>query len=298
MKQVDFTVSLRHDPSSAVESHGWSRLQPFDYAGRTLHWTMCLPGGLATDIRVRWGQRAQRLAVRVVAPKVTTADVAYVRSRVRWMFRADERFEDFWSTCTRKKHMNQCCQLKLGAMLRSPSVFEDIIKTLCTVNCTWRNTITMVQLLCERYGSASPTRQNCFSFPTPGSLAEQTTTDLRNARVGFRARYIKKCSEIIASGELSVDDLINNQNAAELRDSLLSLPGIGSYGANHILMLLGHYQKIPCDSEVCAYLGLPTGTSQSEVERLVSNRYRTYGEFAFLGYRFERYLARKYGRER
>ena len=130
MKQFNFTVSLRHDPNSAVESHGWSGLQPFAYADRTLHWTMCLRRGLAADVRVRWGEQARRLAVRVIAPKITVSDVAYVRNRVRWMFRADERFDKFWSTCARKKHMNKCCQLKLGAMLRSPNVFEDIIKTL------------------------------------------------------------------------------------------------------------------------------------------------------------------------
>ena len=295
MKQSRFTVSLRHDPNSAVESHGWSRLYPFECADRVLHWTMCLPRGSATDVRVRWGPQARRLSIQVTAPQVTTSDVVYVRNRVRWMFRADERFDDFWLACAAKKRMVKCSQLKLGAMLRSPDLFEDIIKTLCTVNCTWRNTIAMVQMLCERYGNVSPTNQNRFSFPAPCSIAEQTETDLKNARVGFRARYIKKCSEIIASGELNLDDLIQNQDPSELRETLLALPGIGPYAANHILVLLGHYHYVPCDSEVCAYLGLPVGTPQAKVEEIVSHRYREWGKFAFLAYRFERYVTRMDG---
>ena len=40
-----------------------------------------------------------------------------------------------------------------------------------------------------------------------------------------------------------------------LRSSLLGVKGVGSYAANHLLMLLGHYDQIPCDSEVREYLG-------------------------------------------
>ena len=40
--------------------------------------------------------------------------------------------------------------------------------------------------------------------------------------------------------------------------------GIGSYAANHLLMLLGHYDQIPCDSEVRAYLGISPKTPQKE----------------------------------
>lgn len=33
--------------------------------------------------------------------------------------------------------------------MRSATVFEDIVKTICTVNCHWRNTKLMVSMRCS-----------------------------------------------------------------------------------------------------------------------------------------------------
>jgi hypothetical protein len=52
-----------------------------------------------------------------------------------------------------------------------------------------------------------------------------------------------------------------------LRTALLGIKGVGSYGANHLLMLLlGHYGEIPRDSEVRAYLGVSPKASRKEIE--------------------------------
>jgi hypothetical protein len=68
--------------------------------------------------------------------------------------------------------------------------------------------------------------------------------------------------------------------------------GNGSYGANHLLMLLGHYGHIPCDSEVWAYLGISPKASQKEVERAAAKRYGHWGKYCFLAYKFERVFKR------
>ena len=42
-----------------------------------------------------------------------------------------------------------------GRMLRSPTVFEDVVKTICTTNCTWSATVRMVTALVEHLGEES-----------------------------------------------------------------------------------------------------------------------------------------------
>src|SRR6266545_2400997 len=43
-----------------------------------------------------------------------------------------------------------------GRLLRSPTVFEDAVKTLCTTNCSWALTRLMVERLCARDAGAAP----------------------------------------------------------------------------------------------------------------------------------------------
>ena len=71
------------------------------------------------------------------------------------------------------------------------------------------------------------------------------------------------------------------------------MKGVGSYAANHLLMLLGHYDQIPCDSVVREYLGMSPKASQKEVEQAVAKRYGHWGRFAFLAYKFERVFTRR-----
>ena len=43
-----------------------------------------------------------------------------------------------------------------GRMIRSPTVFEEVVKTICTTNCTWSATVRMVSSLVEELGEPGP----------------------------------------------------------------------------------------------------------------------------------------------
>ena len=68
-------------------------------------------------------------------------------------------------------------------------------------------------------------------------------------------------------GDLDLDAWCREEDTAALRATVLGVKGIGNYAANHLLMLLGHYDQIPCDSEVRSYLGISPKAPQKEVER-------------------------------
>ena len=46
-----------------------------------------------------------------------------------------------------------------GRMIQSPTVFEDVIKTVCTTNCTWSATVRMVNALVSELGDPADGRQ-------------------------------------------------------------------------------------------------------------------------------------------
>ena len=58
--------------------------------------------------------------------------------------------------------------------MRAPSVFEDVVKTICTTNCAWSATERMVSALVEHLGEpasgAAPTGPYGRAFPTPATM--------------------------------------------------------------------------------------------------------------------------------
>jgi N-glycosylase/DNA lyase len=205
------------------------------------------------------------------------------------MFRADEDFSDFWELCRGHAVLRHCQSKRTGALLRCATVFEDTVKTICTTNCSWSNTKLMVSNLCRTFGEPCVgDGAEASTFPTPERLAVASEDDLKEAKLGFRARYILELAQRVAGGDLDLDAWCRERDPAALRTAILGVKGIGSYGANHLLMLLGHYGEIPCDSEVREYLGVSPKAPQREVEWAAAKRYGHWGRYAYLAYKFER----------
>jgi len=252
-----------------------------------------LPVAGPTTVTIQWDSASRTVCVHG-DDGLADEDSAFLENSLAWMFRRDESFGEFWAMCQRQGGvMKRIPELRAGALMRSGSLFEDVVKTLCTVNCTWRNTTNMVARLCESFGlQVEGVLPAAFTFPTPGSLASASEVDLRAAKVGFRARWIHRLATQIVSGELDLNSWNGCEDAAALRKELLTLQGVGPYAANHILMILGHYEFIPADTTVASQLGLSPGTPTEVIERQAAERYADWGKYAFLAHRFEGVLRR------
>ena len=96
MPTPPLVIRLRHSPAFAAQSHGWCRLAPFSLDGDRMDWAVRLPKGGARRVTIRWSGRSDAVRVAVPGRKIGEADREFLRSRVRWMFRADEDFTEFW----------------------------------------------------------------------------------------------------------------------------------------------------------------------------------------------------------
>ncbi len=181
--------------------------------------------------------------------------------------------------------------------MRSATVFEDIVKTICTVNCHWRNTKWMLNALCEMFGKPYEARSGLgwkgHTFPSANDLAGVSSAKLKQAKLGYREAYVRELSRKVVTGEISFENWGKNTDTTALRKEILGLSGIGPYAANHILMLLGHYNFVPCDSDVRVYFKLPRDTDLKIVAKEAHRRYGKWGENAFLAYKFERIFQRE-----
>ncbi len=258
-----------------------------------MRWAISLPKGGPRCLTLTWSNVARTLRIAIPGRRVGQAGRKFLRDKVRWMFRADEDFAEFWTLCRSHPALRHCASTKRGALLRSPSVFEDVVKTLCTINCHWRNTERMVANLCQWFGEPCPGDGQVYTFPTPHRLAAASDRELQQVRLGFRAAWVRQFARRVVDGELDLDAWSRQQDPEALRAAVLGVQGIGSYAANHMLMLLGHYEAIPCDSAVRAYLGISPKASQRELERRAAKRYARWGKYAYLAYMFERVFLKR-----
>ena len=80
-----------------------------------------------------------------------------------------------------------------GRMLRSPTVFEDVVKTVCTTNCAWSATVRMVDALVTHLGDPALGGDGPLTnaFPTPAAMAGVPESFYREVvRAGYRGAYL------------------------------------------------------------------------------------------------------------
>jgi 3-methyladenine DNA glycosylase/8-oxoguanine DNA glycosylase len=151
----------------------------------------------------------------------------------------------------------------------------------------------MVAMLCAALGK--PWRDpssgaRVYTFPTVEAVAGAAPAALSRSGLGYRSSYLRGFAASVLDGRVSFDEWTRINDTHELRSRIMAIRGIGPYGANNIAMLLSRYDFVPCDSEVCAYLGFPSRTNPKVIQRAIEKRYGRWGKFAFLAFKFERHF--------
>ena len=170
-----------------------------------------------------------------------------------------------------------------GRMLRNPTVYEDVVKTICTTNCAWSATVRMVTALVDDLGGGA--------FPTPGAMAEAGEDFYRDVvRAGYRGAYLRSLAADVAEGRIDLEALLDPELPdEEVALRLLALPGVGPYAAAHVMMLIGRYSRLILDSWTRPKYAL-VNRGRKASDRTIERRFRRYGPYA--GLAFWLYLTR------
>jgi N-glycosylase/DNA lyase len=225
--------------------------------------------------------RAQ--VVRVVGEGTAArVDVEAAVPVIRHMLRLDEDLSGFYARAVEDPSLAWVAD-GAGRMLRSPTVFEDLVKTICTTNCTWAATVRMVTAMVDELGlEAVPGRR---TFPSPAVMAEVDESFYAGvAKAGYRGPYLRSVAADVASGALDLEAL----NDPELPDvlvteRLLALPGVGPYACAHMMMLLGRYGQLILDSWTRPTYRRLTGRPRV-TDVGIHKAFRRYREFAGLAF--------------
>jgi 3-methyladenine DNA glycosylase/8-oxoguanine DNA glycosylase len=234
-----------------VQSHGWYDLPPFAHNAEdhTLDRLLRLEDGTLAACRLSQGSTAIRVRV-VSRSRLTAVHRSETVRQMRSCLRLDEDFSAFHAAARRNPATRWIPRSGAGRLLRSPTVFEDVVKMICTTNCTWALTKIMVRRIVERFGD--PFGDGRSAFPTPAALAAATERELRrHCTAGYRAPYILELAEKVASGALAIEEWRRSTlPTEELFRMLRTVKGVGPYAAGNVLKLLGRYDYLGLDSWV------------------------------------------------
>lgn len=284
------TVDFRR----TITSHGVADLPPnrIDEEAWTLELTLLLDGKTPRTVLVSEGRKGYA-TIRALSGGAVPARL---RTAVAHVLRLDEDLSPFYEAAATDPEL-AWVRTGAGRMIRSPTVFEEVVKTICTTNCTWSATVRMVSALVEHLGEpASGSADGPFgrSFPTPEAMAFADVSFYKEvARAGYRGEYLHSLAGSVVSGELDLEAL-GRASEEELPDDelamqLLTLPGVGPYATAHIMMLLGRYSRLILDSWTRPKYLRVSGAKQAK-DTTIERRFRRYGPYA--GLAFWLYLTR------
>ena len=263
--------------ASAVVSHGWYRLPPTRWSERerVLRRAEVL-GGRAVDLEITYENGALQIR--------GARDSRELRAKIGRMFQLGLDLTDFHDRARSSPAHDWVVDAGFGRLLCGSTLFEDVVKIITTTNTMWRQTVRMNELLVEKYGRR--TRSGAHAFPIPEDVAKVSEEELKEqCRLGYRAKSVALLSRGMADGSIDVSAISDpSQSTGELFKSYLTLPGIGPYGAAHLLAMDGRHDFIAVDTEFRRFVRETYHKGRPVSDAAMLRRYAKWGRWKYLAY--------------
>lgn len=295
---METTISLKPFPpfnfGFTAYSHGWVVLAPnnWDEQRQAVQRTHRLKSGKVVylDISNQGIIDEPEIAIQVShSDPLSSIDQAEILEAVGHMFRVDEDLSEFYTLCSQHGGRWEKLTLGLGRLLRSPTVFEDVIKTILTTNVQWGGTKRMISEVVQSFGEAYPADPSQHAFPLPEAIASIALEEFtQRVRLGYRAPYIHELARRVNAGELDLERLKKtNMPTPELKKELLAIKGVGNYAAATLLMLLGRYDELAIDTVFRTFVSQKYFEGEQPNDAMAKAVYDDWGKWKYLAYWFD-----------
>jgi len=277
------TLSARH-LQAVLYSHGWLFLCPAEETVTGFRYALTLPAAGACSITVKPVRGA---LICQTDKSLSARDRAALRQAVRRMLSLDFPLAEFQAVCKARRatRLLRLSRQGWGRMFRSPTCWEDAVKTLCTTNASWGYTQQMCQRLCDELGEVTPSGSK--AFPSPQRVVDAGEPFLKKTvGMGYRSKSL-----ILLAGKASgkvpwlLDDSVP-VGEDEAEKEIESWHGFGKYATRHLLVLMGFHGYLPVDREVGLHLGVRKAGDRDS--KLDADHFAAWGKFRFTAYKVSR----------
>lgn len=263
-----------------VLSHGWCVLHPFSYddAG-TLARVHKLSDGQIIRFEVRAAPTGSGLIVSSKA-KLSRKQQQEISAVVARVLSFDHDLAPFHDLVRAHPNYGWIETAGAGRMLVSPTVWEDLAKTLLTTNTTWAMTKSMVARLAalgDAFADGGTT--GLHVFPESAQIAAYDPETLnQQVRAGYRGAYLHELATRIASGELDVETWRDPAlSSVEVYKAIKRLKGFGDYAAGALMRLLGRFDQLGLDSVCRTMYAQRYNSGTAATDREIAAFYEPFG---------------------
>lgn len=265
---------------TTLYSHGWVQLRPFRHDAELtrLERTHRLADGAVVHLTVTAGDD-EVLEVAVDGADLTATRQRELAAAVGRVVHLDLDLAPFYERLRGEERYAWVERAGAGRLLRCPTVWEDLAKTLLTTNTTWGGTRKMVERLTalgEPHGDGEH-----HAFPEPERIAALAADELdAHLRAGYRSPYLHALAADIAAGDLDVESWADPElGSRELYERVTALQGFGPYAAGNVLKLLGHYDELALDSSARAMFARQFRDGEKAADEEIEAHYAPYGQW-------------------
>lgn len=265
--------SFRH----TIQSHGWYDLAPFELNAALGTLTYVFSQAIeaepfaATISEANGGLKIEYSAKTVDRKKLVVS--------VKHILRLDEDLTGFYRLIDENKTLGWVTASNAGRLLRSPTVFEDLVKTICTTNCSWGLTKKIVSNLVDKLGK--PAGDGRRGFPTAKAMFGVPAEFYRHEiKAGYRSPYFVELAESVIDDRVDPEAWLHSDlPTIELKKEMKKVKGVGDYAAENLLKLVGRYDGLALDSWLRSGFYKKHNKERPCPDKKIEKHYRKYGEW-------------------
>jgi N-glycosylase/DNA lyase len=206
-------------------------------SGQVFHWEKAGDGYVGTigDLPVYVRQQREFLEVRCGATP-TKSPRRPVPGMIRHYFALDHPLAEICASFPDDPVMNAARDFCRGLRIIRQPKWECLATFICSSMKQVAHIRQISLALRKRFGEQRRIGNYIvYTFPSPRLLAQASEKELRECKLGYRAKNLRATARLVSSGQADIEAW-SALSDAELRKQLCALPGVGPKIANCVML--------------------------------------------------------------
>lgn len=172
---------------------------------------------------------------------ISKNELEKIRQEIIWRFDLNADLKEFNKLAKSDKRFYPIFKKWLGMRNSSAhNLYELLIIAVLLQNATVRRTVQMTNVLLDSYGTKLKFGgKEIFAIWLPEKLNNVSEQNLRNLKIGYRAKFINRLSHDFAEGKID-EPKLRTLNQESARKELMELYGVGPETARILLFEVCH----------------------------------------------------------
>ena len=168
--------------------------------------------------------------------------IDFLVDEIKYRYNLELELSDFYKKFEEDKVFKPIIEKLYGMRPGHPSsLYEYLIIGIVLQNATVKRSVQMFRALLENYGTKLEyDGKRLWCFWKEGGLSKTTEPELRDLKVGYRAKSIKKTDDYFAQGAINEMDLRKKDRETQMTE-LLKLYGVGPATVWYLLFDVFHH---------------------------------------------------------